>query len=154
MTTIEAVSKRQRERQVGQVTASLTLSNHIDEINAMQGRLPSTNVRKLTLDKVLVDTGATHISLPADVIEALGLPLLLEAVAETAAGPIPVRVFSDLQLTVLGRQGSYRCVELPLGRRPLLGVIPMDDLGLEPDLQAETLRALPQDTPGSYIMLY
>jgi len=43
---------------------------------------------------------------------------------------------------------------LPEGRPPLLGVVPLEMLGAELDLQKQELRLLPM-TPGqSYFMLY
>ncbi|MEO0759188.1 MAG: hypothetical protein AAFY78_20205 [Cyanobacteria bacterium J06648_16] len=54
-----------------------------------------------------------------------------------------------------GREGRYRYdfVELPEGQTPLLGLIPMEDLRLEPDLQNQRLRVLPDTGKDSYIVV-
>ncbi|MEO0409659.1 MAG: aspartyl protease, partial [Cyanobacteria bacterium P01_A01_bin.135] len=43
---------------MGKVTTTLTVTNRIDEANAKQGIIPKEAVRSITLENVLVDTGA------------------------------------------------------------------------------------------------
>ena len=102
---------------------------------------------------VLVDTGATSLALPGDAIAQLGLPLLDEVLVETAAGVIPARRFRDADLTVEGRSGSFECIELPGGTEPLLGVVPLQALGVMLDLPNERIELLPDDRPGTYLKL-
>ncbi len=59
-----------------------------------------------------------------------------------------MNVYKGLELNVEGREGTYNCVELPIGQTPLLGLIPLEDLGLEPDLQNQRLRHLSNDRKG------
>jgi clan AA aspartic protease len=139
---------------MGRITTQLTITNRADQIRAEDGTISPEAVRSVTLDDVLVDTGATTLCLPRDTIAALGLRLLREAVAETATGSTTVRIFQDAKISLLGREGTFECVELPEGRPPLLGVVPLEMLGAELDLQKQELRLLPM-TPGqSYFMLY
>lgn len=56
---------------MGKVTTTITVTNQVDQILASRGFIPDTQVRSLTLENVLVDTGATRLCLPADVIEQL-----------------------------------------------------------------------------------
>jgi predicted aspartyl protease len=100
-----------------------------------------------------VDTGATILSLPSEIIEQLGLRFLDAVPVETATGPVLARRFRNAFLTVEGRGGTFDCLELPGGRSPLLGVIPLAALGLEPDLQAERLRLLPETTEDTHITI-
>jgi len=139
---------------MGRITTQLTITNRADQIRAEDGTISPDAVRSVTLDDVLVDTGATTLCLPRDTIAALGLRLLREAVAETATGSTTMRIFQDAKISLLGREGTFECVELPEGRPPLLGVVPLEMLGAELDLQKQELRLLPM-TPGqSYFMLY
>jgi len=62
-----------REAVVGRVDVALTVTNTIDQARAEAGDIDANAVRSVTLDGVLVDTGATFLSLPADVIARLGL---------------------------------------------------------------------------------
>ncbi len=139
---------------MGRITTQLTITNRADQIRAEDGTISPDAVRSVTLDDVLVDTGATTLCLPRDTIAALGLRLLREAVAETATGSTTVRIFQDAKISLLGREGTFDCVEMPERRPPLLGVIPLEFLGAELDLQKQELRLLPM-TPGqSYLLLY
>ena len=53
---------------MGRVTATITVTNHIDEILGERGFIPADQIRCITIDNVLVDTGATRLYLPADII--------------------------------------------------------------------------------------
>ncbi|MCY7323656.1 MAG: aspartyl protease [Phormidesmis sp. CAN_BIN36] len=133
------------------VTTTITLVNRIDQILADRGFIPKNEIRSVTLEDVLVDTGATRLCLPADVISQLGLPLQGEVDVKIAIDIQKVRTFRELSLTVEGREGTFNCIELPAGQDPLLGLIPLEDLGLEPDLQNQRLRVLPLDGKETYL---
>jgi len=145
------VSFDDREAEMGRVDVPLTVTNSGDQVRAEAGDIDATAVRSVTLDGVLVDTGATFLSLPADVIARLGLRLGREVTIRTAAGPRQSRLFRDAWLSLLGREGTFDCLELPGGTQPLLGVIPMEALGLEPDLVHQRLPLLPDQSPNSYV---
>lgn len=139
------------EPAMGRVDTTLTITNNIDQARAEFGDIDVAAVRSVTLDDVLVDTGATFLSLPADLIAGLGLRPLRELTIRTAAGPRPARLFRDATVTLMGREGTFECLELPAGTQPLLGVIPLEALGVEPDLVNQRLRLLPDGTPDSYV---
>lgn len=143
-----------RQRQVGKVYASITIANRADEILAAAGVIEESAVRRLTLQRILVDTGANTLCLPKKMVEQLGLPVLKEALASTAAGVIPVTIFDDARISLMGREGTYECLALPDDAEPLLGLLPLEGMGLEPDLQNETLRVLPDSTKDTYITVY
>ena len=100
-----------------------------------------------------MDTGASRLGLPAETIRQLGLVLQGEAEVKTAVGTRQVRIFKQVLLSVAGRQGTYNCLELPEGEDPLLGLIPLEDLGLEPDLQNQQLRLLSMEGKDTYLMI-
>ncbi|TAF30860.1 MAG: aspartyl protease [Oscillatoriales cyanobacterium] len=124
---------------MGRVTATITVTNHIDEILGERGFIPPEQIRSITIDNVLVDTGA------------LGLTLVGEIQGNTAIGARQFRLFKDVSIAVAGREGRYDCVELPAGEEPLLGLIPLEDLGLEPDLRNQRLNILSAEGNQSYI---
>ena len=136
---------------MGKVTTTVTVANRIDQILAERGFIPSHQIRSITLKDVLVDTGATRLCLPANVINDLGLPLQGEADVKIAVGVQKVRIFRELSISVAEREGTFNCIELPEGNDPLLGVIPLGDLGLEPDLQNQCLRVLPLSGKDTYL---
>lgn len=139
---------------MGQVTTQLTIINRADEVRAADGTISAEKIRKVILDEVLIDTGATGLCLPANIIAQLGLSPLKEVLASTAAGDKRVRIFQDAKVSLQGREGIFQCLELPGGEHPLLGAIPLEDLGVEIDLQRRTLRLLPEGPDRTHIMAY
>ncbi|MEH1842908.1 MAG: aspartyl protease family protein [Nostoc sp.] len=140
-----------RGKQMGQVIVTLTFTNRIDRVLAQRGFISSGEVRSYTLDNVLVDTGATLLCLPASVISQLGLVQGGEAQVQTAAGVQQGRIFRDVELSIAQRQGTFDCLELTEVPYPLLGVTPMEVLGLEPDLKNRKLRILPMNSEQTYL---
>jgi predicted aspartyl protease len=139
------------ERLMGQVIITLNITNRIDKVMQMRGFITSEEVRSVTLTDVLVDTGATLLCLPSSVVTQLGLVQGGEASVETSAGIQKGRIFRDVDLCIEGRQGTVDCLELTEVSYALLGVIPMQLLGLEPDLKNHKLRLLPMNSEQSYL---
>ena len=139
------------KNQVGQVHVSIVVTNNIDQILSERGFIPDDDVRTLAVNSVLVDTGATLLSLPTAIIEQLGLPVRGEINIKTASGERKARLFKEVTLLVNGRQSTFDCLELTDIDQPLLGVTPMEILGLEPDLQNQKLRMLPLKEGDAYI---
>ena len=73
----------------------------------------------------------------------MGLKLLKEVDVATAMGIGKARIFQDSTLSIFDREGTFECLELPGGNDALLGVIPLEALGLEIDLQNQILKPLP-----------
>lgn len=99
----------------------------------------------LLLKMLSVDTGSTRLCLPADMIRELGLPFKKEIKLMTVTGEIKARLFKRLSITVEGRKKEFDCTELPGGEDPLLGVIPLEKLRLQPDLMNKRLILLPEE---------
>ena len=133
---------------MGKILTTLTVTNHRDQIRAEEGTIGPDQVRSVTLDDVLVDSGATTLCLPAGVIAQLGLAVRREVPIATATGPSTARLFQDAAITLMGREGTFDCLELPAGTTPLLGVVPLEALGIEADFRHGRLRLLPEE-PGN-----
>jgi predicted aspartyl protease len=138
---------------MGKILTTLTITNRADQSAAKRGYISADQVRSLTLDNALVDTGATTLCLPADAIAHLGLDLLREVDVTTATGLSTARIFQDAHLSLLGREGNFECLELPGGHNALLGVIPLEALGIELDLQNQTLKVLPETSVDTYLTI-
>ena len=138
---------------MGKVLTKLTIINRTDQVLATRGFIPLDQVRSVTLGNVLVDTGATTLCLSSATIAELGLELLKEVDVSTANGISKARIFRDASISLHGREGTFECLELPSGRDALLGVIPLEALGLELDLQKQTLRVLPTESINTYLTI-
>lgn len=153
MTAQPVSSSGGRVRQVGKVLTRLTVTNRGDETMAARGALAASEIRSQILPEVLVDTGATTLCLPIDVIRQLGLPLMRTVRASTATGVEDLELYEDAKITIEGRTATFECLALPAGSQPLLGVIPLERLGLEPDLQNQRLRLLPETGRDTYFLV-
>jgi predicted aspartyl protease len=141
-----------RQRHVGQVRTTIRVANGLDALKARHGELDPSRVRSETIARVLVDTGATLLALPRALIERLGLQHLRDVDIETATGFTTARIFGDVTLTVEGRSAPFECLEMPGGESVLLGVLPLEALGLELDLKNQRLIVLPDRGPETYVM--
>src|SRR5947209_2391736 len=135
---------------MGKIVTSLTVINRGDQARAESGDIAADAIRSATIDGVLVDSGATTLCLPRDVIAQLGLSPLREVTVSTADGIGRRRIFQDAKISLLGREGTFECLELPEGTAPLLGVIPLEALGVERDLQNQRLRLLPDSSSDTF----
>jgi predicted aspartyl protease len=129
---------------VGQIRTTFTVRNEADEVLVERGVSESGLIRSVTLTNVLVDTGSTTLCLPADLVAQLGLRFARHAVAEIATGHAPIRIFNDARIELMGRSGIFECIELPEGAPPLLGVMPLEGMGIEPNLRDEVLELRPE----------
>ncbi len=141
------------ENLMGKVTTTLAIQNLIDQADAERGMIPVEQIRSVILENVLVDTGATTLCLPKDVIARLGLRILKQVVVETATGISEARIFQDAKISLCGREGTFECLELPEEKTPLLGVIPMEALGIEVDLKHQSLKVLPDGPTETYLTI-
>jgi clan AA aspartic protease len=138
---------------MGKIYTTITVINRADQILAAAAVISPDQIRSLTLENVLVDTGATTVCLVPEVISRLGLQLLKEVDVATAKGIGKARIFRDATLIIAGREGTFECLELPGGQNNLLGVIPLEALGLEPDLRSQKLRVLPTESNETYLTI-
>ena len=111
-------------------------------------------IRSVTLKNVLVDTGATTLCLPPETIDQLGLRILKEVNVSTAMEIGKARILQDAEISLQGREGTFECLELPRGHEPLLRVILLKVLGIELDLQNQTLKVLPITSSETYLTIY
>ena len=95
---------------LGKIVTTLTVTNHGDQIAVERSSLAPEGVRSVTLDNVLVDSGATTLCLPADVIAQLGLAVRREVPIATATGPGTARLVQDAAITLMGREGTFDCL--------------------------------------------
>ena len=130
---------------MGQVFVDFTVENYLDGPLGRPARI-------VGMTRVLMDTGATHLCLPADVAAELGLEPAQDVWVETAAGIVLRRLVQGARIRFEDRSATVDCIELPAGAQPLFGAIPMELLGIEPDLQTRSVRRLSRGPDRSYLM--
>lgn len=141
-----------RQRHVGTFDAHVELANTIDIGRFRYGHIDAGAIRKVTMERVLVDTGANLPGLPSPVVRMLGLRPLREVDCKTDSGVRAVSVYGDVTLSINGRSAPFECVESVGSEAVTLGIPPLQALGLELDLQNQRLILLPDRGPETYVM--
>jgi clan AA aspartic protease len=125
----------------------MKLVNSGDLRLARDGFLSPEGVRSVELD-ARVDTGATDLVLPADIVEALGLPEIDQREIRLADGSVRlVAKVSELRVEILGRRMGTDAYVMPAGSTPLIGQIQLEDLDLVVDPRSRELKVNPE-SPG------
>ena len=116
-------------------TTQIKLVN-LEDLHAVRlGVRKLEDVRRLTIEDALVDTGATGLCLPISFIEHLGLTSVGQRIARTANGIVERTVYSEVEYTLLERSSTIRVTDLPEGSPVLVGHIIMETLDLCVDMK-------------------
>ena len=116
-------------------TTRIELTNQGDLVAVRLGVMSPADVRRLTVEDALVDTGATGLCLPIPFIEQLALTPLRKIQAETANGIVTRTIYSEVEYTVLERSDTIRVTDLPNGMPVLLGHMILEALDLCVDMK-------------------
>ncbi len=113
---------------MGKVLVTAKVQNLEDLYKAHTGAIPADQVRTLTVDNALVDTGATGLMIPKRFIAGLGLRPTRTRRAKTAGGLVVLPVFEAVRLTVQGRECTVDVYEITDDLPVLIGQIPLEAL--------------------------
>ena len=138
----------------GRVLTQATIENLGDLFEVERGRRSVGEVRRVTGEEALVDTGATTLALPARLIRSLGLNKIYEKRARSTQGVGPVSVFEAVRLTILDRFCTVDVMEVPDDVPVLIGQIPLEMLDLVVDLQGRRLVGNPAHNGEHVLELY
>jgi clan AA aspartic protease len=133
---------------MGAVMTKVRLTNSVDVSNAGDGRISSDQIRTVEVE-ALVDTGATTLIIPADVVQTLGVKEMYRVEVRLADGSLrSVPIVGDLRLEILGREMVCDAVVMPEGSTPLVGQIPLERLDLVVHPSSRELHANPLHPDG------
>ena len=116
-------------------TTEIKLANLSDLFLVEAGVMEPEDVRRLTVENALVDTGATRLCLPTSLIEHLGLRPVDKRTARTATGIVERTVYSEVEYTLLERSSTIRVTDLPEGSPILIGHMVLEELDLCVDMK-------------------
>lgn len=143
-------SKGEKEEGImGKVVVKAKMKNFVDDELAIRGLLKPEEVRVVEKE-VLVDTGATMLTLPEEVVEELGLTRGRFITASYADGSKKRRqIARGINIEVMGREAEVECVVEAQGTKILLGQIPLEAMDLIVDSKTGKLMPRPEspDTP-------
>ena len=122
---------------------AIKLINNYDEERVLSGELTPDRVRSVEID-ALVDTGATMLVLPEEIVQRLGLRTAGYRNARYADGRIAeVPWVAGVKIVILGRETVVTALVGPAGTTPLIGQVPLEELDLLVDPRSRDLRANP-----------
>jgi|SRR5579875_1532127 len=125
---------------MGKINVEIALANNRDVQMFEGGSLAAEKVRRAWI-RGLVDTGASHLVLPANVVKQLGLPEIRTSTVRYADQRKKCRrIVDQVQVELLGRRGTFKAVVEPERTDALLGAIVLEDLDLVPDCRTQTLQ--------------
>jgi predicted aspartyl protease len=125
---------------MGRVAVEVELVNHQDIVRANDGAIPAEQVRRVRA-KGMVDTGASYLVLPKTVADQLGVPVKGKARVSYADRRQATRlVVEDVQVELLGRDGTFKAIVEPKRTDVLIGAIVLEDLDLLVDCRTQTLQ--------------
>lgn len=131
---------------MGRVAVEVELLNHADVLFAQRGTIPAEQVRRQRV-KGIVDTGATYLVLPKSVADQLGFPHRGQIAVRYADRRRATRpVVEDVQVELLGRQGTFNAIVEPKREDVLIGAVVLETLDLLVDCRTQTLQ--PRDPKG------
>jgi clan AA aspartic protease len=143
---------RQGVRDMGKVKVNVKLANFVDMKNAEIGLIPKEKLKTIDIE-MLVDTGATMLSIGEDLAEQLGIKKEKEIFVALADGSIQ-RHFKGLGVLVeIGDRNCVTdCIILERGVEPLLGQIPLEEMDLVVDCKNKQLIPNPESFEGKVVL--
>ena len=136
---------------MGRVMAKMKLTNHIDSENAVSGVISPDEVRSVEVEG-LVDTGATMLVLPSDIVAELGIRHRGTRPVRYADGRIAhVPWVGGVQIEILGREMTCDALVEAEGTAPLIGQIPLEGLDLIVDPKSREVKVNPE-SPDAPLM--
>ena len=128
---------------MGRGMNTLRITNNTDRDKATEGLITAEQVRSVEVE-ALVDTGATMLALPEDVVERVGVPVAGKRRVRDALGVAhDIAWVGGLRLEILGREMTCDALVIPRGATPLIGQIVLEALDLVVDPKNRELRVNP-----------
>ena len=110
---------------LGRVLVEAKVTNLTDALAARAGTVPADEVRSVNVPDALLDTGATLLAMPPDLIQRLGLIQTAIKRTRTAGGLRELGVYDAVRLEIQGRECTVEVREIPEGSPVLIGQIPL-----------------------------
>jgi predicted aspartyl protease len=128
---------------MGRVLVEATIENLRDLWAAEQRLITEDQVRRITVEHALVDTGATIVSLPTKLINELGLEKIATKPVTSSVGIVEASLYGTVKLTIQGRECKTDVLEVPDNVPPLIGQIPLELLDFVIDPRGQRLIGNP-----------
>jgi predicted aspartyl protease len=128
---------------IGRVLTEATIENIEDLWAVKRGLMTDQEARRIMLSDALVDTGATLLSLPTQMIRQLRLERTGSKRVTSKSGGGEADLYSAVRLTIQGRSCTMDVMEVPDDVPALIGQIPLEHLDFVVDLRSRRLIGNP-----------
>jgi len=128
---------------MGRVLTEATVENLEDLWEVKRGLRAQEQVRRISINDALVDTGAPTLSLPAWLIRQLGLAKRYEKRVTASTGFGMAAVYDAVRLTIQGRDCTVDVMEVPDHVPVLIGQVPLELLDFVVDPHSQRLIGNP-----------
>jgi predicted aspartyl protease len=128
---------------MGRVQTEATITNLKDLWAVEQGLILPEQIRRVTVQDALVDTGATLLSLPTRLIQQLGLADRGQKRVTSSTGTGEAAMYDAVRLAIQGRECTMDVMEVPDNVPVLIGQLPLEHLDFVVDLRSRTLIGNP-----------
>jgi predicted aspartyl protease len=109
------------------VTTQATIENMKDLWEVESGLRPAQHARRVALQDALVDTGATVLSLPSNIIRQLGLRKMSSKRGTSSQGNVAeASLYEAVRLTIQDRTCTIDVLEVPDNVPTLVGQVPLE----------------------------
>jgi predicted aspartyl protease len=140
---------------MGRVTVAATIENVTDLYLAERGLIPADQVHRLEVTNALVDTGATHLAMPARLIQQLGFDRpYAKREAQTTEGLVERGIYGPVRLTIQGRIYHGDITEIHDSCPVLIGQLPLEGLDFVVDPKKQQLVGNPEHGGEQMIEMY
>ncbi len=129
---------------LGKVIVSAKIENVFDLYEASRAQITDDQVRRIEVADAMVDTGATLLAIPRQLIEQLGLAQIRTGRARTTAGPSTFGIFGPVRLTIQGRTCFVDVSEVPEDCPVLVGYVPLELLDFVVNPKGQNLIGNPE----------
>lgn len=129
---------------MGRVTVAAKIENLQDRLNFNKGEISADQIRSVTIDNAVIDTGCVGLALPRRLVSQLGLQQLRTRRMRTANGERTARILESVLLYVQGRDCGVEVFEVADDCPVLIGQIPLEALDFVVDLSGRKLIGNPE----------
>ncbi len=139
---------------MGKVTVEAKIENLDDLYEVDKDQRTPDQVRTVRVDDALVDTGETLLSIPAKLLQELGLRSSRTRTARTPAGLVTFNIYYPVRLTIDGRECITEVCEVPDNCPVLIGQVPLEVLDFIVDPARQRLMGNPAHGGEQMIELF
>jgi len=148
------VMEKTEEKEMGKVIVKAKLTNDYDWIRSQVGELSVDQIRTIDVEG-LIDTGATMLVLPGDVVQQLGVPIVRQVRVTYADGRKEQRsVVAGIRIEIGGREARVEAIVEATGTKVLVGQVPLEVMDLVVDPKTGTIGPRPESPDTPLIEIY